>query len=151
MKDRANKATFTTPAGVYRVCYECKTAKPLADFSRNSAKRCGYNYVCKPCKNKVCRQISPEELAALEAEHGNRCAICGAEPGAKGLAVDHDHATGEVRGLLCLSCNLGLGNYRDSPELLELARSYLEQSQRKPSGVFVKGFNGKGSATLPPK
>jgi len=42
------------------------------------------------------------------------------------LAVDHDHKNGEVRGLLCHRCNVGLGNFQDNPELLLKAYKYLK-------------------------
>ncbi len=60
------------------------------------------------------------------------CAICGKENFAMGekhtglLVVDHNHATGEVRGLLCHNCNRALGLMQDTPELLRKAASYLE-------------------------
>ncbi|WP_374580593.1 endonuclease VII domain-containing protein [Sphingomonas sp. J344] len=64
----------------------------------------------------------------LEAQ-GGVCAIC-SEPeqvkDGRSLAVDHDHSTGEVRGLLCQKCNTGLGKFRDSPDLLREAIKYLE-------------------------
>lgn len=57
------------------------------------------------------------------------CAICGPWTGRKGttraLAVDHNHATGEVRGLLCSTCNLFLGAIRDDPRAFDRARDYL--------------------------
>lgn len=50
------------------------------------------------------------------------CDICG---GANKLHVDHEHTTGVVRGLLCNTCNLGLGAFKDSSTLLESAIIYL--------------------------
>lgn len=52
------------------------------------------------------------------------CLICG-ESGT--LNIDHCHTTGKVRGRLCNSCNLGLGRFRDNPELLRRAAKYLEE------------------------
>jgi hypothetical protein len=66
----------------------------------------------------------------LESQNG-LCAICGKPPtgGIKGksLHVDHDHKTGQVRGLLHQKCNNGLGAYDDNPELLIAAANYLKQ------------------------
>jgi len=66
-------------------------------------------------------------LTELREHQQNRCAICDAsEPGGQGdFHVDHDHATGKVRGLLCSRCNTSLGLYRDSPERLRRAADYL--------------------------
>lgn len=63
----------------------------------------------------------------LEAQ-GHGCAICGRREcrTGKALAVDHSHVTGKVRGLLCGSCNKGIGLLQDSPELLTRAARYLE-------------------------
>lgn len=58
------------------------------------------------------------------------CAICGGndfERIGRVLSVDHDHKTGKVRGLLCLTCNSGLGIFKDDPVLLKKASSYLEE------------------------
>jgi hypothetical protein len=63
--------------------------------------------------------------ARLEAQ-GGVCAICLAEPGKRRLAVDHDHDSGRVRGLLCSQCNTGLGSLQDDPDLVWLAFQYLE-------------------------
>ena len=57
---------------------------------------------------------------------GGRCAICQVATGAsKRLAVDHDHKTGKVRGLLCSPCNRFIGRLRDSPEAFLRAHKYL--------------------------
>ena len=69
--------------------------------------------------------ITLEEYNTMLAAQGGGCAICGNPPGARSLHVDHDHATGEVRGLLCIGCNVALGGFRDDPELLARAIDYL--------------------------
>lgn len=55
------------------------------------------------------------------------CAICGLPQTHRLLAVDHCHATRKVRDLLCDGCNIGLGNFKDNPALLEQAKLYLER------------------------
>lgn len=61
----------------------------------------------------------------LLAQSGG-CAICDAPaPDIGSLHVDHDPATGKVRGLLCFSCNNALGDFRDDTRLLVAAIDYL--------------------------
>jgi hypothetical protein len=62
------------------------------------------------------------------AAQNNRCALCSTDaPGGKGtFHVDHCHDTGRVRGLLCMSCNVGIGQLKHSPELLQRAIEYLD-------------------------
>jgi hypothetical protein len=65
-----------------------------------------------------------ERYDELLASQGGGCAICGKPPGDTALHVDHCHQTGRVRGLLCFSCNAGLGQFRHDPQLLEAAMTY---------------------------
>jgi len=66
-------------------------------------------------------------LAEYKAILARGCAICGAKPAeARGLALDHDHATGVVRDALCRGCNTGLGSFADDPDRLRLAAEYLD-------------------------
>lgn len=60
-------------------------------------------------------------------EQKGLCKICHQPPNGrwKRLAVDHDHLTGKVRGLLCHSCNAGLGHFKDSVDALRSAISYI--------------------------
>lgn len=64
----------------------------------------------------------------LLTRQGGCCDICKKpEKFKKRLAVDHDHATGKVRGLLCQDCNTSLGKFGDSVEILRNAVAYLEK------------------------
>lgn len=69
--------------------------------------------------------LSEEELHELYAKQDGRCAICKRPEGEKALCVDHDHDTGEVRGLLCNSCNAMLGYAGDNTEILRRAIYYV--------------------------
>lgn len=83
-------------------------------------------------------QLSESDYAQMLDSQGGGCAICGAVetspvaigPGVRRLAVDHDHETGDVRGILCNRCNQGLGRFADDPERLRRAADYLERSSR---------------------
>lgn len=80
--------------------------------------------------------ITPEEYDTILKEQNNVCAICKNPETAKEhrtgnvrkLAIDHCHTTNKVRGLLCASCNQGLGKFKDSINLLENAIKYIKES-----------------------
>jgi hypothetical protein len=69
--------------------------------------------------------ITIAEYEEMARRQDGRCAICSRPPGKKPLAVDHDHRTGEVRALLCSSCNLAIGAFRDSPAAMRNAIAYV--------------------------
>lgn len=69
---------------------------------------------------------SEEYEARLKSQRGV-CAICKAVPNGIRLGVDHDHKTGQARGLLCVACNTGLGMFKDDPDLLHRAVFYLTE------------------------
>lgn len=67
----------------------------------------------------------------LEWHARGRCDICGAtDPRSRWgvFSLDHDHANGNVRGLLCSPCNTGLGNFKDTPDNLRAAANYLDRT-----------------------
>ena len=75
--------------------------------------------------------ITVDEVDAMLEAQGGGCAICGVRPERLGsLHLDHDHATGHLRGILCVDCNHGLGKLRDDPELLAAAIEYLRRTRR---------------------
>jgi hypothetical protein len=83
--------------------------------------------------------LTLEAYEALLLKQGGKCAICGSEkPSSRGgkvrFAVDHHHETGVVRGLLCSSCNLGIGLFRENVQVLLAAIQYLNRH-----GLFAGG------------
>lgn len=75
--------------------------------------------------------LSAKQYQEISEKQGHKCAICDQPEGyvirgkVLSLAVDHDHKTGKIRGLLCAACNKALGLYKDSPDLLRRAIDYL--------------------------
>ena len=128
--------------------------KPLSEYSHKRAKnrKPGFQPRCKPCaaedtrlwniKNKetsreryLQRQygISESEYNARLLAQNNRCILCSKEfsdgPfGPDSPVVDHCHAHGHVRGILCNECNRGLGYFRDNINALQNAVHYLENN-----------------------
>ena len=82
---------------------------------RKSALKCSY-------------RMSLEQYEQLLVRQNGACAICGKQT-TKRLCVDHCHATGRVRGLLCSKCNLGIGQLDDDPGLMRAAIAYLSRRQ----------------------
>jgi len=69
--------------------------------------------------------LTLEEYKYLFEEQNGVCAICKTTEECRMLAVDHNHESGKVRGLLCGSCNRALGLLKDNPELLSRAKEYV--------------------------
>lgn len=74
--------------------------------------------------------LTQADYDALLLNQNGVCAICQRKPDEiktqwPTLAVDHDHTTGKVRGLLCNLCNTGLGFFQESPDLINAAGRYL--------------------------
>ena len=67
---------------------------------------------------------------------GGLCLICDQPPrNGYRLSVDHNHRTGQIRGLLCGPCNLAIGNFGDDPEVALRASMYLLQNAERPAAA----------------
>lgn len=137
-------------AGVHRVkhkrvidgfatCNNCQSRLPVDEFPA----LLGGKYQCRSCLNEANHVHQLRRMKCqlplfeiLMKKQNGKCAICGARQGHRScrgkvcrLAVDHDHQTGKVRGLLCNNCNRGLGRFHDSAEIVESALRYLKREQ----------------------
>lgn len=70
--------------------------------------------------------LTLDQYQALLDQRNGICDCCGL-PG--DLVLDHDHATGKLRGVICPNCNLGIGHFKDSEERLEKAIEYLRRAK----------------------
>lgn len=113
------------PAGT-RWCAGCQSFVPLW-YCRGSR--------CKACASRASHRAAVAKKYGLEdgdyekmyRAQGGRCWICLSRPRTRRLVVDHDHQTGEKRGLLCTNCNHKvLGAAHDDVEILRRAVAYLE-------------------------
>ncbi len=96
-----------------KFCKRCDSLKPVSSFCKNKNLENGLQRYCRPCMKEAARPshllrnfgITLEDYQALLDKQNGRCAICRRLPAKNKLAVDHDHDTGAVRGLLCPPCN----------------------------------------------
>lgn len=77
--------------------------------------------------------MTPEDYEALLQQQSGVCAICGeANLNGRRLAVDHDHETGKIRGLLCVTCNVALNKLDQNRDWAKKAIEYLIQADQIP-------------------
>ena len=129
-----------------KTCSKCHEHLELVQFYKSKRTKDGYLSWCRNCNNKY-RKINYsfykrrneklkanyglglEEFNQILLDQDNRCAICKSNtPGGKGtFNVDHNHTTGQVRGLLCHWCNFMIGQSRESIEILSAGIDYLKK------------------------
>ena len=73
------------------------------------------------------RGITPEQLVQTFERQECSCAICRTKISLADSAIDHNHATGEFRGVLCRQCNRALGMFKDNADILRSAAAYLDE------------------------
>lgn len=129
-------------------CSICREVKIGTEFRWSLYKRDSYCKICRRAKDRERYKnsngagkdrvfhhsllrlygITLEQYNDMAAEQGHLCALCGEKPETdRRMHVDHDHATGKIRALLCHHCNLLLGNAKDSVHRLRQAIAYLER------------------------
>lgn len=121
------------------VCTKCKLKKDFHKGNKTWCKDCvnAYNKVwyennrergLRWRKNGHLKRtygITLDEFEVKLKEQNGVCAICGIKQEGKHLAVDHNHTTNKIRGLLCENCNRGVGMFKDNVALMQKAIDYL--------------------------
>ena len=97
-------------------------AKDWSEQNQEKTRETKRRYRYKKYYNTTIEEVEEN----LEAQSG-KCCICEKDITEK-FHVDHDHDTGNARGLLCVSCNSALGKFNDDPEMLKRAAKYLERN-----------------------
>lgn len=130
-----------------KICSVCKEDLPFDAFKKGKRYADGRRSRCRTCDNEYRRtylkqhpykrtgHITAIEYEKLLNKQNNLCAICFRPERAvdprygtlRSLAVDHDHITGKIRGLLCTDCNTVLGKMNDDPDRLKSAWQYLNR------------------------
>jgi len=128
--ERRRRNRARAPSTAPRACRRCGEVKPGGEYARNLSARDGRHSVCKACTRDEALSRKWGNWRALLAAQGGECAICGCELVAGAANVDHCHGTGQIRGVLCKACNVGLGHFKDDPERLERAAKYLNDSRK---------------------
>ncbi len=133
--------------GLHNYCKECTRAKNKAWVEANRERQalaCKNWYEANRDRAVAKRKAwyyqttygvaHAEFLAQASAQRD--CLICGCKMvvggrGAKNAVMDHCHATGENRGIICSGCNKAIGLLGDDPDVLRAAAAYIERSRRK--------------------
>jgi DNA-directed RNA polymerase subunit RPC12/RpoP len=141
---RYNKGNSAT----HKKCPKCRERKERSEYWNDASRPDGITAYCKPCKANVTNMhisknfeyyknswktynlkkkydLSMEQFEKMLETQDYKCSIC-KKSLEKYSAVDHDHKTGKVRGILCRKCNLGLGAAKDNTEILKNMINYLE-------------------------
>ena len=137
-----------------KICTKCGISKPISEFYKDKQKPTGYRPDCKSCNKKQCANwaknnkerhygydikrkygINLAQYKQLLESQKNRCAICGKHEYEfkTRFHVDHSHQTGEVRALLCVNCNHGVGAFFEDTKLLQKALNYIKKHGTKNS------------------
>lgn len=136
---KGGKVTSAWHAGIApegtKWCARCQQFLPLDEFGRHPGRVRASATYCRECYSvyayelrlKKTYGITLEQYEALLAHQDGRCAVCYGKPRKRRLAVDHNHKTGEIRGLLCTRCNHKMiGAAHENPVILRRAAEYLE-------------------------
>jgi hypothetical protein len=120
-------------------CTKCGVEKPLSEYQKRNDAKDGFRNDCIECRNrynsirhrKIKYSVSEIDFNKILKNQSYTCIICSKElTSGNKTHLDHCHKTGKIRGILCNSCNLGLGLFKDSIQSLTKAIEYLSKYEK---------------------
>ena len=130
-----------------KFCNRCKVTKLRSEFYRTHA-------YCKPCSLDYRREdyaknkrryyhyeakykfgVTKQQYDEMYLKQDGCCASCGFELSGRS-AIDHNHASGEFRGILCLNCNIAFGQMWEDPDLIRKLLAYAEGCKNRGDYAF---------------
>jgi hypothetical protein len=108
-----------------KVCKDCRAEQEKYRYSKDPSLKAKAKD--RDWKKNLQRLygITEAQYNEMVKKQDGKCKICGATSRNR-LNIDHCHKTGKVRGLLCWNCNIGIGYFKDSSNLLDIASKYLQ-------------------------
>ncbi len=112
-----------------KVCHKCRRDLPVDQFSLSAKTGCGLQGSCKRCSaayrvSSIHNLDFEQALHLVDARASGGCEVCG---GLDDTHIDHNHATGEVRGLLCGQCNRALGLLKEDQTRIQALLAYVQR------------------------
>ena len=125
---------------ISKICNRCKCIKPLNQFGNDSGGK-KLRSDCRECDSTLAKERKEISKTAPAIPDNHVCPICKQteeqlneninptlRKKGRPWVMDHNHKEKTFRGWLCRKCNLGCGNFKDNPELLEKAAKYLRDT-----------------------
>jgi len=112
-----------------RICYSCKIQKEISDYPKVTTPSYSpqrYNNKCKFCTNLSAHGLTYEKYLLIAAAQNHQCSLCDKSLNEVKINIDHDHTSGEVRGILCKGCNISLGTLEKSLDTLKAKLTEIE-------------------------
>jgi hypothetical protein len=119
-----------------KVCTKCRKRKLIKFFAKDKRLKCGFRSWCNPCLSKLANHpryyvktrygITYEQYCKMFWKQAGSCAICYKSyiDNKRGLEIDHNHTTKEVRGFLCRNCNVAYGLLKEDISIMKNLLKY---------------------------
>jgi len=122
-----SRKSYPRPINGKQTCKKCKIEQDVTEFHTHKYCKAGIATTCKTCEIIKQYGLSYQEYIELKQKQNFECKICHKKEIETKLHVDHNHITGQIRGLLCRNCNVAIGLIREDINICKSIINYLEE------------------------